>query len=315
MKLSPAIGFCWALFSTTAQSLPFRGRTAREDESKNDAVVYEGDKIQILPATSKVKRNAALENFLATGDGESSLDLLKEIRSQASNMTDFLVHTRRTLHRSPELMYNEEATSAVVQKILTDLGIPFSTGWAVNKHPDFHPGPGGYGVVADIGTGGEPCVLLRADMDALPIFERTEGIDDFKSLHDNKMHACGHDGHTTMLLGAAAILKSMEDSINGTVRVMFQPAEEGGAGAKRMNEEGVLDIDPKPSHAFGLHVWPTLPSGVIAGRPGPLMAAAERFEILIAGVGGHAAMPHLTVRSRANDMRKVAMQMAHARFS
>ena len=141
----------------------------------------------------------------------------------------------------------------------------------------------------------EPCVLLRADMDALPIFERTVGIGDFISRNDNKMHACGHDGHTTMLLGAASVLKNMEDSINGTVRIMFQPAEEGGAGAKRMREEGILEKDPKPQHAFGLHVWPTLPSGVIAGRPGPLLAACERFEILIAGVGGHAAMPHLTV--------------------
>ena len=97
-----------------------------------------------------------------------------------------------------------------------------------------------------------------------------------------------------MLLGAASILKGMEESINGTVRLMFQPAEEGGAGAKRMVEEGVLDLDPKPEHAFGMHVWPTIPSGSVAGRPGPLLAAAERFEILIAGKGGHAAMPHLT---------------------
>ena len=106
---------------------------------------------------------------------------------------------------------------------------------------------------------------------------------------------CSHDGHTTMLLGAAAVLKSMEDSIHGTVRLMFQPAEEGGAGGKRMREEGVLEKDPKPQHAFGMHVWPTYPSGVIAGRAGPLLAAAERFEVLISGVGGHAAMPHLTV--------------------
>jgi IAA-amino acid hydrolase len=154
-------------------------------------------------------------------------------------------------------MYNEKETSAYVQNVLRQLDIPFTTGWAVNTVPDVIPGPGGYGVVADIGTGGEPCVLLRADMDALPIFERTEGVDAFKSTHDGKMHACGHDGHTTMLLGAASLLKEMEESINGTVRLMFQPAEEGGAGGKRMREEGVLSKDPKPREAYGMHVWPT----------------------------------------------------------
>jgi amidohydrolase len=167
--------------------------------------------------------------------------------------------------------------------------------FSVNTVPEVIPGSGGYGIVADIGTGGEPCVLLRADMDALPIVERTESIDDFKSRYPGKMHACGHDGHTTMLLGAAALLKEMEESINGTVRLMFQPAEEGGAGAKRMREEGVLTQHPKPQQAYGIHLWPTIPSGTIASRPGPILAACERFEILIAGVGGHAAMPHLTI--------------------
>lgn len=98
-----------------------------------------------------------------------------------------------------------------------------------------------------------------------------------------------------MLLGAATLLKSMENSINGTVRLMFQPAEEGGAGGKRMREEGVLSMEPKPQHAFAQHLRPTLPSGTIASRPGPILAAAERFEILVSGVGGHAANPHKTV--------------------
>jgi IAA-amino acid hydrolase len=93
----------------------------------------------------------------------------------------------------------------------------------------------------------------------------------------------------------ASILASMQDSLNGTVRLLFQPAEEGGAGAKRMLEEGLLEMEPKPRHAMGLHVWPTLPSGSIASRPGALLAACERFELVIEGVGGHAAMPHLTV--------------------
>ena len=96
----------------------------------------------------------------------------------------------------PELMYQEKETSDIVQAVLTKLEIPFTTGWSVNTHPDVITGPGGYGVVADIGTGTQPCVLLRADMDALPITERTEGVDIFKSRNTDRMHACGHDGHT-----------------------------------------------------------------------------------------------------------------------
>ena len=227
---------------------------------------------------------------------KASIDLRDDIREKADQMKPFLVDVRRTLHRHPELMYQEEFTSAIIQRLLHQMNISYTTGWGKNIHTQhFHGAKGGHGIVADIGTGKEPCVLLRADMDALPIHERTTGIDDYRSVIDHKMHACGHDGHTTMLLGAASILKSMEDSIPGTVRIMFQPAEEGGAGGKRMTEEGVLSKEPKPVHAFGMHVWPTLPSGTIAARPGSLMAACERFEILIHGVGGHAAMPSLTI--------------------
>ena len=196
-----------------------------------------------------------MESFFAGSHG-SSEDLHQEIQSRASNLTEFLRNTRRTLHRHPELMYQEKETSRVIASLLDELQIPYSTGWAVNTHTVI-PGEGGYGIIADIGTGKEPCILLRADMDALPILEKTEGIESFKSRHDGKMHACGHDGHTTMLLGAAALLHDMKNSLNGTVRLMFQPAEEGGAGAKRMREEGVLDLEPKPKHAFGMHVWPT----------------------------------------------------------
>ena len=132
-------------------------------------------------------------------------------------------------------------------------------------------------------------------MDALPIIESTKNIESFKSTEKGKLHACGHDGHVTMLLGAAAILKKMESSLKGTIRLMFQPAEEGGAGGKRMVEEGVIRKSPEAQLAFGMHVWPSLSSGTIASRPGTLMAAAETFEILITGKGGHAAMPHLSI--------------------
>lgn len=104
-----------------------------------------------------------------------------------------------------------------------------------------------------------------------------------------------HDGHTTMLLGAAALLKKIESQIVGTVRLVFQPAEEGGAGMKRMVEEGVHLMEPKAQLGFGMHVWPTLPTGIVASRPGALMAAAEMFQITLTGKGGHAAMPHQTV--------------------
>ncbi|KAG7359671.1 peptidase M20D amidohydrolase family protein [Nitzschia inconspicua] len=249
------------------------------------------------------RRNAVVDSFFAetspstatSNSSVTSLQLSNMIKQKANEISDFLVYSRRSLHQHPELMYQEQATSAYVQSVLRELDIPFTTGWGVNTVPHRIDGPGGYGVVADIGTGQQPCVLLRADMDALPIVERTEGVDEFKSRNKGKMHACGHDGHTTMLLGAATLLKSMEDSINGTVRLVFQPAEEGGAGAKRMREEGVLTMEPKPQQAFAQHLWPTIPSGTIASRPGPILAAAERFEILVAGVGGHAAMPHLTV--------------------
>eukprot|EP00980_Cylindrotheca_fusiformis_P005932 scaffold1246_cov134-Cylindrotheca_fusiformis.AAC.24 len=201
------------------------------------------------------RRNEIVEGFFS--NELQSDQLLKEIHEQAAERYASLVTTRRALHRHPEVMYNEQYTSAYIQNALKAMGIPFTNGWGVNAVPDRIPGPGGYGVVADIGTGRPPCILLRADMDALPILEKTLGVDDFKSTRDGKMHACGHDGHTTMLLGAASVLKEMEDSINGTIRLMFQPAEEYGAGSKRMVEEGVLTKYPEPQQAYGMHVWPT----------------------------------------------------------
>jgi amidohydrolase len=294
------------LLSVSASNgVPFRtARGANEDEKEEessklrDAIIENGHIRYMTTAASSssgpARRNPIVESFFANGSSHSE-ELRQDIEKRATQLQDFLVSTRRALHQHPELMYNEKETSAHVQNVLRELDIPFTTGWAVNTVPDVIPGGGGFGVVADIGTGGPPCVLLRADMDALPIVERTEGVDDFRSTKEGKMHACGHDGHTTMLLGAASILKEMEDSINGTVRLMFQPAEEGGAGGKRMREEGVLTQEPKVQQAYGMHLWPTIPSGVVASRPGPILAACERFEILIAGVGGHAAMPHLTV--------------------
>lgn len=196
-------------------------------------------------------------------------------------------------------MYDLPFTSSLIQTALAELDIPYTTGWAKNTQQDVYDGPGGYGIVAHIGSmdPNQPCVILRADIDALPILEATKFIDDFKSAQRGKMHACGHDAHGTMLLGAAAVLKQIEPTISqvGTIRLVFQPAEEGGAGMKRMVEEGVVDLPPKALYGFGMHVWPAFPTGVIASRPGPLLAAAEMFEIVIHGKGGHAAMPHYVI--------------------
>ncbi|XP_026194282.1 IAA-amino acid hydrolase ILR1-like 8 [Cyclospora cayetanensis] len=219
-------------------------------------------------------------------------------------------------------MYEEHRTSALVQRVLTDLGIKHSAGWGRDRRAslvdeslleastekgdteELHQmqqqaaGIPGTGVVAEIGTGKSPCVLLRADMDALPIHEQAAVA--FKSELDGKMHACGHDAHTTMLLMAAAILKKNEASLKGTVKLVFQPAEEGGQGAQMMLEEGLLDMLPSPLMAMGMHVFPELPTGVIASREGPLMAATARcvrlcsFHFEIVGSGGHGAMPAQT---------------------
>ncbi len=193
---------------------------------------------------------------------------------------DWVIKVRRELHEHPELGYEEQQTSAVVQRELDALGIGY-------RHPVAETG-----VVAQVGTGKGPVVALRADMDALPIEEAADVP--FKSKHPGRMHACGHDCHTAMLLGAARLLKECEQDLPGTVRFLFQPAEEGGAGGWRMCEEGVLD-NPNVERIFALHVWPLLPTGKVASRAGTMLAATSSFDIRVEGKGGHAAMPHLTI--------------------
>ena len=204
---------------------------------------------------------------------------ISEIASQSKEIHQWIVEKRRTIHRHPELMYEEFETSTLVQNTLKELNIPYKKDIAIT------------GVVGTIGNGNGPCIALRADMDALPIHEETDI--DFKSEIDGKMHACGHDCHTAMLLGAARVLKENEDKINGTIKLIFQPAEEGGAGGKMMREQGVL-LDPKVQQIFALHVAGTIPVGTLASREGTLLAATSSIKILVKGKGGHAAAPHNT---------------------
>ena len=202
-----------------------------------------------------------------------------------SNYLGKLVAFRRDLHAHPELKFEESRTSGQVASWLEALGLPM------------HRGMGGTGVVATLrGTGPDAddparAIGLRADMDALPVQE----INDFKhaSSYPGRMHACGHDGHTTMLLGGATLLAKNRD-FNGTVHFIFQPGEEGGAGARLMMEDGLFDRFPMRA-VFALHNWPALPAGQMGVRVGPIMASANRFEIRVRGKGGHAAQPHTTV--------------------
>ncbi|WP_420210233.1 M20 aminoacylase family protein [Burkholderia aenigmatica] len=200
-----------------------------------------------------------LDTLLATGD-------------------DALRAVRRDLHAHPELRFDEHRTADVVASHLAQLG------YAVDR------GMAGTGVVASL-PGQDPSrgIVLRADMDALLIREANTFA--HASCHDGIMHACGHDGHTAMLLGAARVLKALPP-LAGAVHFVFQPGEEGGAGAQKMIDDGLFARFPTEA-AFGMHNWPGLPAGEFGLRVGPIMAAGVRFRITVRGKGAHAAQPHL----------------------
>ncbi|WP_213697963.1 amidohydrolase [Acetomicrobium sp.] len=204
-------------------------------------------------------------------------DLTNEIIEFAKKMQGFVVERRRDFHQHPEVKFEEKRTGDIVEELLQQ--------W-------------GYGTKRTAGTGvigtlkcseKGKTVALRADIDALDVKEENDVP--YKSAFEGKMHACGHDAHAAMLLGAAKIISDMKDSFMGTVKLIFQPGEEGGAGAKQVVEEGHIDdVDA----IFGIHVWVEVPSGVLATRKGPMMASSDGFQIKISGKGGHAAHPHLT---------------------
>ena len=194
-----------------------------------------------------------------------------------------LVDWRRQLHQRPELGFREQLTAEFIQKQLTEWGISFQAGVAKT------------GVVAVIESEQPGPVLgIRADMDALPIQEENDVP--YCSQHDGIMHACGHDGHVAIALGTARYLAHHRDQWRGTVKILFQPAEEGPGGAKPMIESGVLK-NPDVEAMVGLHLWNNLPLGTVGVRRGPLMAATELFAITVQGRGGHGALPHQTVDS------------------
>jgi amidohydrolase len=203
-----------------------------------------------------------------------------------------LQQIRRDLHAHPELCYEEVRTSDVVAAKLTEWGIPVVRGLGLT------------GVVGIIKSGtSERAIGLRADMDALPMQE----INTFAhaSRHAGKMHACGHDGHTAMLLGAAHHLAQHRD-FDGTVYLIFQPAEEGGAGARRMIEDGLFERFPMDA-VYGMHNWPGMPAGSFGVCEGPMMASSNEFHVTLRGKGAHAAQPHKGI-----DPIMVAVQIAQA---
>ena len=193
-----------------------------------------------------------------------------------SQLHDQMVTWRHHIHKHPELSFKEEMTSDYIASVLESHNIEMHRGLAVT------------GIVATIhGTKKGKAIGLRADMDALPIQEKNEF--NHKSVHDGKMHACGHDGHSTMLLGAAVYLKE-HNNFAGTVHCIFQPAEEGGGGGRVMVEEGIFEKFPCDA-VYGMHNWPGLAEGQFAVHDTAVMAANETLKITIKGKGGHAAMP------------------------
>jgi hippurate hydrolase len=193
-----------------------------------------------------------------------------------------LVHIRRDIHANPELGFEEKRTSQLVADKLAEYGVEVHRGLAKT---------GVVGVIKGRKTSSGRAIGLRADMDCLPMHETGDVA--HKSKVAGRMHACGHDGHTTMLLGAARYLAQTRN-FDGTVNLIFQPAEEGGAGGKVMVDEGLFTKFPM-NEVYALHNWPGMPAGQIAVRPGPMMAATDEIKLKVRGRGGHAALPHLAV--------------------
>ena len=228
--------------------------------------------------------------FEATYSMSTAIELNSSLLSPHSTLDlsweQDAIALRRDFHAHPELGYEEHRTAEIVAARLRSLGL------------DVRTGVGGTGVIGILRGAGAPSgshgptVLVRADMDALPVEEQNGW--EWKSATAGKMHACGHDAHMATALSVARLLAASQSTLNGTVKFMFQPAEEGGAGAGAMIDDGLLD-DPKPDFALALHVWSDLEVGTVALKSGPVMASADQFTARIVGKGGHGAMPHQTI--------------------
>ena len=215
------------------------------------------------------------------------------VRQLVHEHKELIIQLRRDLHRIPETAFTEKKTSAYLTDYLKKQSLDLQTGIAR------------YGIVGLMETGRPgPTLMIRADMDALPVAERT-GLP-FASTHKGVMHACGHDAHMAMVLGAVTVINKIKGELSGKIKFLFQPAEEGPGGAKPMIEAGVMD-HPKVDYSIGCHVWPQIPEGTIGVKAGPFMAAMDRFDIKIIGRGGHGAMPHLCI-----DALEVGTQVVNA---
>lgn len=205
--------------------------------------------------------------------------MTQNIRNSIAALSDEITACRRELHQHPQTCYEEVFASDFIAGKLTEWGISFERGWAKT------------GIIATIkgNKGGDKAIGLRCDIDALDIVENSG--QPWASKTPGKMHGCGHDGHTAMLLGAAKYLKENND-FSGVVHLIFQPAEEGGGGAIKMIEEGLFKKHPMAA-VYGMHNWPMMKQGSAGVTPGPIMACSDELEITITGKGGHAALPHL----------------------
>lgn len=229
------------------------------------------------PVQSSHSANKALSRTLVDQARLSSAS----VQSLVDRYLPKVIELRRHFHQHPELGHQEFATASIVAEVLRELGMEVAEKIEVT------------GVVGIL-RGAHPgkTLLLRADMDALPIQEETDL--EFASVIPGRMHACGHDGHTANLLGVAMVLSQLKDLIHGTVKFVFQPDEEYDSGAKAMIQLGVLE-NPKVDAAFGLHLWGSVPEGQVHIKGGPFMAAPDKFTFKVIGKGGHAAMPQLCI--------------------